>query len=186
MLKPKIFMNLTIKNQIIDHLDLLVKELDPNYKIITSQEGDQIRFNIQVDSSKQNLIIGDNEETLSAIQHILRTLIHKNHPVDRSHFILDINNYRKERENHLTTKLPNLIGKYTLNMGKSIVLTGLTSYERLLIHRYLSDIKDIQTISVGMSTARKLLIMPTSNAGVSGLDNAMIIDISMIIDMKLS
>ena len=178
-------MNLTIKNQILTYLDLLIKKLDLEYNVLTSQEGDQVRFNIQTKPDKQSLIIGDSEETLAAIQHILRTLVHKNYPTDRSHFILDINNYRKERENHLTTKLPNLISKYTLGMGKSIVLTGLTSYERLLIHRYLSDIKDIQTISVGMSTARKLLIMPTSEAGVSGLDNAMVIDITMIIDMKL-
>lgn len=175
-------MNPNVRERIEHYLQLLISPIDSKATVEFIQEGTQWRINIDC-SIDPDLFIGEKSETLVAIQHVLRTLVHKNLPDDRTHFILDVRLYRKKREENITNKLPILIEKFAINQGKSLVLTGLSSYERLLIHHYLAEAKGVQTLSVGMSTSRKMLIMPSGESGsTGGLDNAIVVDIEKLME----
>jgi len=167
-----------IKQAIIKYLDLVLDAMVDHKEMTFQNEGEQWR--IILDTSNNQVIIGDNGQTLSAIQHMIRTLVHKAFPGDRTHFILDVVGYRSVREQNLTSKIPGIVKQSVLTEGKTIVLVGLSSYERLLVHRCLSDIKGIETMSVGVATSRKLLIMPTSDVGAGGIENAIIINVDKI------
>jgi R3H domain len=64
-----------------------------------------------------------------------------------------------------------------LKEGKTVILIQLSGYERKLIHSFLSDSKGLNTSSIGEGMDRKLLIMPTSEFGTSGIDEALIINL---------
>lgn len=167
-----------IKQVIVKYLDLIIDAMVPKKNLEFKNEGEQWRITLETDNNE--VIIGENGQTLSAIQHLIRTLVHRAYPQDRTHFILDVTGFRSVRENNLTAKIPGIVQQSVLTDGKTIVLVGLSSYERLLVHRCLSDITGIETMSVGAATSRKLLIMPTSDVGTGGIENAIIINVDKI------
>jgi predicted RNA-binding protein Jag len=171
-----------LESQIKFFLGLILEAIDPDYTLDIVPEADQWR--IVINSSKVNYIIGEQGSVLSAIQHIVRTLVHKNNPKDKTHFLLDVGTYRKNREEVILVKVSSSVEDIVLKRGKSIVLTGLSSYERLLVHKNLTDIKNIQSMSVGPSNGRKVVIMPTSESTSGGMDNSIIIDFTSELDRE--
>lgn len=167
-----------VKDKILYFLDVILKGFDPGYTLEILQEADQYR--IVINSDKNELLIGDNGEIVAALQHVLRCIVHKQVIEDKTHFLLDIGGFRKKREDNLKIFIPKLVKQNVIIEGKSIVFVGLSSYERLLIHKILADLTNLQTMSVGLSNNRKLLVMPTSDIGTQGLENAMIIDLKNI------
>ena len=168
------------ENQLHTILKLLVEPIavDPVIKI--TQEGDQWRVNINSDHN--DLLVGYKGENVKAIQHITRVIIHKKFPEDKTHFIIDIGEYKRSREHIITSKITNLAEKKVYELGKTLILTGLSGYERKIIHGLLSEIIGIETTSVGEIDNRKLLIRPTNGeitAGM-GMDNAVVIDINKL------
>jgi predicted RNA-binding protein Jag len=162
-----------LESQIKFFLGLILEAIDPDYTLDIVPEADQWR--IVINSSKVNYIIGEQGSVLSAIQHIVRTLVHKNNPKDKTHFLLDVGTYRKNREEVILVKVSSSVEDIVLKRGKSIVLTGLSSYERLLVHK---------SMSVGPSNGRKVVIMPTSESTSGGMDNSIIIDFTSELDRE--
>lgn len=161
-------------------LKLLIEPMAPDPVIKITPEGDQWRVNINSDHN--DLLVGYKGENVKAIQHITRVIIHKKFPEDKTHFLIDIGEYKRSREHIITSKITNLAEKEVSELGKTLILTGLSGYERKIIHGLLGDIKGIETTSVGESNNRKLLIRPTSgelSAGM-GMDNAIVIDINKL------
>jgi predicted RNA-binding protein Jag len=74
--------------------------------------------------------------------------------------------------------LPDIVRSTVIEQGKTVVLIGLSGYERMIVHQLFSDIKGLSTNSVGADNARKLLIMPTSEFGSTGMDEAIVWDIA--------
>jgi spoIIIJ-associated protein len=169
-----------IEEQIRYYIDLMVRPIDSDYTIEFNKEADQWRISIFLKNQPNSILIGDKGDVLAALQHIVRTLVHKKVPEDKTHFIIDIGTYRKSREEALSTRIPEIIHESVLSQGSTLLVTGLSSYERLLVHRCLSDINGIQSTSVGNSTNRKLLIMPTSDIGSTGIDKAIILDFTKL------
>jgi spoIIIJ-associated protein len=151
----------------------LVAPIVEDYEIEVQREGDQWRVNIH--TQKIELVIGQEGEYLKSLQHLIRVLVHKIHPEDRTHFILDVGGYRLNREQILKEKARQIAQEEVLAQGTTLILTGLNSYERKLIHSILSDIEGLETSSVGTEGSRKLIIRPTSETGSTGMDNAKVI-----------
>jgi hypothetical protein len=70
-----------------------------------------------------------------------------------------------------------LVNEVILKKGKTIVIKSLSGYERLLIHTELKGIRGIQTMSFGVQTERKLIILPTSETGTLGLENSVVLSL---------
>jgi predicted RNA-binding protein Jag len=161
-------------------LKLLIEPIAADPVIKITPEGDQWRVNINSDHN--DLLVGYKGENVKAIQHITRVIIHKKFPEDKTHFLIDIGEYKRSREHIITSKITNLAEKEVSELGKTLILTGLSGYERKIIHGLLGDLKGIETTSVGEVDNRKLLIRPTSGelgAGM-GMDNAIVIDINKL------
>ncbi len=167
-----------VQESITNFLHLLIDPLTSEFEVKIEREGDQWRVSLLV-SNPEN-VIGEEGEILRSIQHILRVLVHRKNIEDRSHFLLDINNYRREREAAVSSKIPEIAQNEVLTQGNTVILVGLSGYERLQVHRILADIKGLNTSSVGPEDNRKLLIMPTSETGSTSMDKAKIININQI------
>jgi spoIIIJ-associated protein len=138
-------------------------------------EGKQWR--IILDSDNDQALIGEQGETLLALQHLLRTIFRVRHPESRAHFVLDVDSYRADREKMITGFIRDVALQKVIEDGGTIIIKGLNSYERRLVHTLLSEQAGIQTTSIGGETNRRLVIRPSVGINTVSIENAEIIDI---------
>jgi predicted RNA-binding protein Jag len=169
-------MDTQVQTTLLNLLTSITKALDPDSSCSVGKEGDQYRIDIQ--TKHPELFQKYNGEIIQAIQHFLRVAVHKSFPEDKTHFLIDINGARTNRETKLKQTVPMMVKEKVLGSGKIVVLVGLNGYERLLVHQIFADIKGLKTNSVGPSNNRKLIIMPTSEVGSSGMDDSIFWDIN--------
>lgn len=72
---------------------------------------------------------------------------------------IDINNYRKERED-LIIKLARAAARKSADIKKEIPLPAMNAYERRIVHAELAAHPDIKTESVGEGKTRHIVIKP--------------------------
>jgi len=112
------------------------------------------KFEIETDSQNKNFSINLEDEAVNAVRlpmlvlninRIVRLIAKKNgvYPV-----IVDINNYRKEREK-LIVELARAAARRAVVTKEPVHLPAMNAYERRLIHTELSMRPDVATESVG-------------------------------------
>ena len=72
---------------------------------------------------------------------------------------IDVDNFREQRSARLR-ELAGQLADLSKNLDKSITIAGMNEFERRVVHRALSDAKDIDTDSHGYGTFRKIRIQP--------------------------
>lgn len=169
------------KNQIKEIVDLIVSPLAGESDVNFLKEGDQWRIDIIVEDGTK--LIGHHGELLSSIQHLVRVLFHKKNPGDRTHFLVDVNSYKHKRESFINEEIPKIAEAEVLGEGRPVIISGLSSYERRIIHNMIADVKGVETTSVGERYSRRLIIRPTSESNL-GMDKARVIDIKNIASSK--
>jgi len=115
-------------------------------------------INIETSPNQAKYFLEENGIGLNALQHLLRLLISKQSQ-GQTFFILDINNYRKEREKFLT-ELAFKTAQKVRKAKEPIVLEPMSAYERRLIHLKLAEQPDIVTESTGQEPERKIIVKP--------------------------
>jgi spoIIIJ-associated protein len=170
-----------IEEKIRHFIGMIIDAMETKYTLEISQEGDQYRITIDLLDKPNSLLIGVEGDTLSSFQHLIRTLVHKHVPEDKTHFIIDIGKYRRTREDLINKKIPDMVTNAVMIQGTTLVIIGLSSYERLIVHKTLLDINGINSMSVGGGNNRRLVVMPTSGAGANaGLEKAVILDFTKV------
>ena len=74
-------------------------------------------------------------------------------------FILDINNYRRERE-HLIGEIAKAAARKALMNKQDVELPIMNAYERRLVHMELASRPDVKTESIGEGAERRVVIKP--------------------------
>lgn len=115
------------------------------------------------DSGRFSIFINDNVITeinlpaiINSFDIIFKLVAQKNNifPI-----FIDINNYRKKREN-LILELARAAAKKTIAEKKEMQLPAMNAYERRLIHTELSKHPDVKTESAGEGRERCVVIKP--------------------------
>lgn len=104
------------------------------------------------------ILIGRRGETLDALQYLVNLSANKNQE-NRQRIILDVEGYRKRREETLR-KLAIKMANKARQKGRNIVLEPMNSMERRIIHTTLQGRSDIYTFSEGEEPNRKIVISP--------------------------
>ena len=146
-----------IIEQILKTMGFDVIEIDIK-KDNSLKDRELLNVNLKIDPKQAECFIKENGWGLSAFQHLLRVLISKKYP-NQTFFILDINNYRKEREKFLIELALKTVQEVRKNK-KSIILEPMSAYERRLIHLKLAEQPDIVTESIGEEPERRVVIRP--------------------------
>ena len=170
------------KDEIQQILNELMGPIDGKKEISFTQEGEQWRINVKTKSPRK--LVGQGGTLVNSIQHVLRVIFHNRHPEDRTHFMIDVNSNRREREDWIIKNLPIIVQEDILTLGKTVVMVGLNGYERKIIHDQLAETNGVETTSVGDREERRLLLRPTSDMATTGLDNSRVIDINREIDLE--
>lgn len=115
-------------------------------------------------------LIGERGQTLFEIQHLLRAMLRKKlqeDPFDKlraspPHIFLDINDYRKSREEYLRDTARQTADEAVL-LNRPCELPAMSSADRRIVHMELSQRTDIVSESVGEGEERRVAIKPKTS-----------------------
>jgi len=113
-------------------------------------------FSIQSNDSKY--LMGRDGENIQFFQYLVRCFVEKNTKNDQKLFILlDINNYQKEKIEKIKA-IAHTMAERSKFFQSSMELEPMNSFERHIVHEYLSNDNSIETKSEGFGKKRKVII----------------------------
>lgn len=123
-------------------------------------------FSISYDASSSRVLVFVGEQELpkkfvpllmTNLDHVARLMSKKSE--DGHTVFVDVNNYRKEREN-LIVELARGAARKAVATKQEITLPVMNAYERRLIHVELASRPDIKTESLGEGKGRYVVVKP--------------------------
>ncbi|HTL39609.1 MAG TPA: R3H domain-containing nucleic acid-binding protein [Methylomirabilota bacterium] len=145
--------NNLLKTIILDTL----RQMTFDAEVFERQEEGRTVFNVKTRDAQ--LLIGKQGANLEALQHIIRTIFRKKTGDDRFPFAIDIDDYKDKRVLYLKD-LARKAAHHVRDTRKPVALEPMVSYERRVVHNYLSLYTDIGSESVGVEPNRKIVIRP--------------------------
>lgn len=159
-----LYTNFMEKEQIESQIGSIVTELIEKMgfsvvvetKSVTENGGILVVCDIKTQES--NFLIGQYGMNLQSLQHIARVIVRKKieEPVN---FVLDVNSYRKEKNESIVRLALNL-AEEACAKKETIVMRPMSAYERRVVHVELSKNDKIKTESVGDGEDRRIAITP--------------------------
>ena len=117
---------------------------------------DQIKLDIT--SNGSGLLIGKRGQTLQSLQYIVNKMYNRQ-ASQKSHIIVDTENYRERRRKALTEVALHL-GNRAKKSGRPATSSPLSAYDRRIIHLALKDDRRLRTKSKGDGALRKVVVFP--------------------------
>ena len=108
-------------------------------------------------------LIGHHGDTLDALQYLANlasTRKTSKGERDKSRVTIDIEGYRKKREETLRALARRMAAK-ALRNKRSVMLEPMSAYERRIIHSEIQSIEGVSTNSIGSDNNRKIVIFLT-------------------------
>lgn len=116
---------------------------------------------VDIVSSHAGYIIGKYGRSLESLQFVVNLLVQSFSGMAPK-ILLDIENYRQRRANHLSN-LALRVAESVTKSGKSRLLDPLNPYERRLIHVALQENENIETVSEGNGVYKRVRIYRKGN-----------------------
>lgn len=138
-----------------EFLKKIFKSMHKDIQIECIEEDINYKFNLIGDDL--GVLIGKHGQTLDSLQYLTNMAANKNVIGARVRIVLDVENYRKRREEtlcQLAERLANKARKYRTK----VVLEPMNRHERKIIHMALQDYVDIITYSDGVEPHRKIVV----------------------------
>ena len=140
---------------VVDFLEGLIVKMQSEATVSRGIRNGDIIF--KINGENVNNLIGYHGETLEAIQYLVNTIVREKVPAYRKKIYLDVENYRRKRQETVES-LAEKVAKKVLMNKRSIKLEPMNSFERKSIHYALSNIEHIGTHSEGVEPNRYLVI----------------------------
>lgn len=144
-----------ILNNILSQLGLAEDQI-----VIEIADDDNLNISLTVPQESAGVFVGHHGEGLSALRMIFSLIIFQRFAVwPKLH--LNVNDYQERREETLK-ELANDAAQRAVNLQKEIILPNLSSYERRIIHMFLSEFPGVKTESRGEAPFRQMVIIPVA------------------------
>jgi predicted RNA-binding protein Jag len=155
------------KEQIQNLIKDLVEKITLNTPQITVNEekGNNLWFSVVV--NEPHHFTSKEGEALQALNHLVRRIIEaKNpiqaniHPTERKKelsFSIDINDFQK-RKVEAVRAVAHMMGERARYFKSNIEVDPMSSFERRIVHEFLSEIPDLKTESIGFGSSRRVVI----------------------------
>ena len=127
--------------------------------VIADDENISISLTLPEDSA--GIFVGHHGEGLSALRMIFSLIIFQRFNVwPKLH--LNVNDYQERRE-EILKELAQDAAERSVSLQKEIILPNLSSFERRIIHMFLSEYPGIKTESRGEVPFRQMVIVPVQS-----------------------
>lgn len=125
---------------------------------IDMADDENINISLNLPEESAGVFVGHHGEGLSALCMIFSLIIFQRFNVwPKLH--LNVNDYQERREETLK-ELAQDAADRAISLQKEIVVPNLSSYERRIIHMFLSEFPGVKTESRGEAPFRQLVIVP--------------------------
>jgi spoIIIJ-associated protein len=116
------------------------------------------RLLAEIKSPESSFIIGKNGQTLEALEHIATLILNKDENT-RIKITLNTEGYRKKQEKRIHS-MAQKAAEQVKRTGKAFRFEPMSAKERRIIHLFLQNDPDIETLSEGEDIFRKVVIKP--------------------------
>jgi spoIIIJ-associated protein len=154
MAKIRVTVKETAEDIAIEFLTNVFEEMGFKVELESRKENDCLYISIK--GSQMGILIGRRGETLDSLQY-LTSLVVNRRSEGRTHVILDIEGYRKKREETLI-RLARRLADKVKRTGNKVMLEPMNPQERRIIHTALQNNLEISTYSQGEEPYRKVII----------------------------
>lgn len=112
-----------------------------------------------ISSNEPHYFIGRNGENLQALNHLVRKMIEKSLTGTETFtdIVVDVNDFQKKRVDNLKT-IAHMMAERARFFKSSVDVEPMSSYDRKIVHSYLSNKNDVSTESVGEGENRHIVI----------------------------
>ena len=123
---------------------------------VSADEEGSITILLTVDNP--SMLIGENGQTLLEIQHLLRRILQKRiQAKEPLRVLVDVNNYRKAKEEYLRGVASETADEVLL-LKKEKELSPMSAFERKIIHEEISKRTGLSSESIGEGQERKVVV----------------------------
>jgi len=131
-----------------------------HFEVSIEVEQKESLINIDIQTSDAQTLIGRQGLVLSDIQLLLRKIIKKKTSED-FYISVDIDNYKKNKENYLKDLAWNVADE-VLKTGQEKEIPLVSSFDRRIVHIELQQRNDVLTESIGDGEERRIIVKPAS------------------------
>lgn len=138
-----------------DFLNSVFKSMHKDVRIDCVKEDINYKFNLI--GEDLGVLIGKHGQTLDSLQYLVNMVANKHAAGARVRIVLDVEDYRKRREETLRQLAQRLANKARRYRNK-VVLEPMNRHERKIIHMALQNYADIITYSDGVEPHRRIVV----------------------------
>jgi spoIIIJ-associated protein len=147
---------MSAEDRVRNVVEAVVGALDPDAEVTIVDDGEILKVDIEGPDLGQ--IIGRHGATLEAIQHISHRAASMEED-DRRRVDIDAGGWRERRAEELKD-IADRAADDAVDTGESVALPPMSSSERRVVHEYLRDREDVDTVSEGREPNRRLVVEP--------------------------
>jgi len=137
-------------------IDAAIAELDPDAEVTLTDDGETIH--VAIEGPDLGQVIGRHGQTLDALQHIaFRAAAFDRDQLRRVE--VDAGGWRERRAEELKD-IADQAADEAIETGSSIPLPPMPASERRVVHEYLREREDVDTVSEGKEPNRRLVVEP--------------------------
>ncbi len=144
----------------LEHMGVRARvEIVPQSEAEVDEAGEDDRaLVLNIVGDDLGVLIGRQNETLSAIEFVTRLMVNQQ-VRSRTSFVVDVNGYRAKRAESLR-KLALRMAEQASESGRTVALEPMPPAERRIIHLALREHASVSTQSIGEGDRRKVTIVP--------------------------
>lgn len=144
-----------IKQFMKEYLETYFKGIElESYIEIEEEDG---FYHVNLDTQNNAILIGRNGQTLQAVNTVLKAAVSSEFK-KRVGVLVDINGYKQDKYKKVCS-LAARVAKSVQRTKTDAVLDPMPADERKAIHNYLSNMRDVSTVSEGEGNQRRLKIV---------------------------
>lgn len=144
-----------IKEFMKEYLETYFKGIElESYIEIEEEDG---FYHVNLDTQNNAILIGRNGQTLQAVNMVLKAAVSSEFK-KRVGVLVDINGYKQDKYKKVCS-LAARVAKSVQRTKTDALLDPMPADERKAIHNYLSNMRDVSTVSEGEGNQRRLKII---------------------------
>ncbi len=132
-------------------------------------DGEYFQVRIVTDDASAGMLIGRHGSTVDSVEHLVERMI-STASGDRVKMNLDINNYRRRRQDTLADRVFDAIGRVR-ETGRAYHLEPMNARERRLVHLQVADVAGLSTTTV-VDDGAKHVVISREESAPQGVDEA--------------
>ena len=121
------------------------------------EKGDMVTFNLT--GERLGVLIGKRGQTIDSLQYLANLAVNRDDPESRIRVVLDVENYRRRREETLRALALKLADRARY-LNREVKLEPMNRHDRKIIHMALANDRRVMTYSSGEDPYRHVVIAP--------------------------